>query len=94
MITSELLPALKLWLLPSFAMLGVDSAGPDFGLWVGMQVGAIIGIAGLRPGSVLASHGIMNERTTRTQVPRTLKGRGLGGALRSQNGLSKNPPLR
>ena len=39
MITSELLPALKLSLLPSFAMLGVNSAGPDFGLWVGMHGG-------------------------------------------------------
>ena len=96
-ITSELLPALKLSLLPALAMLGVDSAGPDFGLWVGMMIGAITGIAGLRPGSVLVSQVIMNEHmTSRSQVPRTHKGRVLSGPLVFSGPRTgcQNPPLR
>jgi hypothetical protein len=42
---TELLIGLKLSLLPALAMLYVSSAGPDFGLWIAVEFGAIAGIA-------------------------------------------------
>ena len=48
-LSAELLSALKLSLVPALAMVGVDSPGPDFGLWMGVMFGAITGIAALRP---------------------------------------------
>jgi hypothetical protein len=48
--SSELLPVLKLSLLPSLAMAGLNEPGPDFGLWTAVLFGAISGIAAFRPG--------------------------------------------
>ena len=48
-LSAELLSALKLSLVPALVMVGVDSPGPDFGLWMGVVFGAITGIAALRP---------------------------------------------
>ena len=48
-LSAELLSALKLSLVPALAMAGVDSPGPDFGIWMGVIFGAITGIAALRP---------------------------------------------
>jgi hypothetical protein len=48
-LSAELLSALKLSLVPALAMAGVDSPGPDFGLWMGVVFGAITGISALRP---------------------------------------------
>ena len=48
-LSSELLPALKMSLIPALFMACVVTAGPDFGIWVGVVFGAITGIAGLRP---------------------------------------------
>ena len=49
-LSSELLPALKLSLIPALFMAGVVATGPDFGIWTGVVFGAITGIAALRPG--------------------------------------------
>jgi hypothetical protein len=46
---SELVPALKLSLIPALFMASVVTAGPDFGIWTGVVFGAIAGIAALRP---------------------------------------------
>jgi hypothetical protein len=46
---AELLLALKLSLLPAFAMESLVSSGPDFGLWMAVTFGAITGIAALEP---------------------------------------------
>jgi hypothetical protein len=48
-LSSELLPALKLSLLPSLAMASFNEPGPDFGLWTAVVFGAITGIAAIRP---------------------------------------------
>ena len=48
-LAAELLSAMKLSLLPAFMMLGVDAAGPDFGLWMGITLGSITGITAFRP---------------------------------------------
>ena len=48
-LSAELLSALKFSLVPALAMAGVDSAGPDFGLWMAVVFGGITGIAALRP---------------------------------------------
>jgi hypothetical protein len=47
-LSAGLLSALKLSLVPALAMAGVESPGPDFGLWMGVVFGAITGIAALR----------------------------------------------
>ncbi len=44
----EMLPALKLSLLPPLLMLGISAPGADFGPWVGFLFGAIAGIAASR----------------------------------------------
>jgi hypothetical protein len=49
--SAELLPALKLSLLPALVMVGVDSAGSDFGPWISVVFGTITGIAALHPRS-------------------------------------------
>jgi hypothetical protein len=46
---AEILPALKLSLVPVLAGASVVSAGADFGLWVGVGFGAICGIAAITP---------------------------------------------
>jgi hypothetical protein len=46
---AELMPALKLSLLPEMAMLGVAAPAPDFGMWVAVVLGALAGTAMLRP---------------------------------------------
>ena len=48
-LSTELLSALKLSLVPALVMAGVNSPGPDFGLWMGVVFGAITGIAALHP---------------------------------------------
>ena len=40
-LSMELLSALKLSLVPALVMAGVNSPGPDFGLWIGVVFGAI-----------------------------------------------------
>jgi hypothetical protein len=50
-LSTELLSALKLSLLPALAMTSVDSAGSDIGPWMAVVLGAITGVAALRPGS-------------------------------------------
>src|ERR1700683_3151210 len=47
--SSEMLPALKLSLLPALAMASLNQPGPDFGLWMAVMFGAISGVAALRP---------------------------------------------
>lgn len=49
-VEAELLTGLKLSLPPALAMLCVAAAGPDFGLWFGIILGAITGITAFRPG--------------------------------------------
>jgi hypothetical protein len=49
-LSSELLPVLKLSLLPSLAMAAVNAPGPDLGLWMAAICGAISGVAVFRPG--------------------------------------------
>jgi hypothetical protein len=48
-LSDELLPALKLSLLPVLVMAGVAAPGPDFGSWMAVVFGAIAGIAAVRP---------------------------------------------
>ena len=48
-ISSEMLPALKLSLVPGLAMAGLNQPGPDFGLWAAVVFGAIGGVATFRP---------------------------------------------
>ena len=48
-LSSELVPALKLSLIPALLMACVVTAGPDFGIWTGIVFGAIAGIAAFRP---------------------------------------------
>jgi hypothetical protein len=43
-LTTELLAALKLSLLPALAMAAVASPGPDFGVWMAVTFGAITGV--------------------------------------------------
>ena len=45
----ELSWGLKLSLLPALAMVGVNSAGPDFGLWMAVVLGAVAGVAKSNP---------------------------------------------
>jgi hypothetical protein len=55
-LSAEVLSALKLSLVPALVMVGVDSPGPDFGLWIGVVFGAITGIAALRPARSSIGH--------------------------------------
>jgi hypothetical protein len=48
-LSAELLPVLKLSLLPSLVMAALNEPGPDFGLWMAVVFGAISGIAAHRP---------------------------------------------
>jgi hypothetical protein len=61
-LSEELLTALKLSLVPALAMAGVDSAGPDFGLWMAVIFGAITGIAVFRPAPSLISRVAADRR--------------------------------
>ena len=54
--SSELLVGLKLSLLPALALLAVNGAGPDFGLWMGVVFGAIAGIAACDPARSSIGH--------------------------------------
>ena len=62
-LSAELLSALKLSLVPALVMLGVNSPGPDFGLWMGVVFGAITGIAALRPVRSSVGHVAATART-------------------------------
>jgi hypothetical protein len=53
-LTTELLGALKLSLLPALAMAAVDFPGPDFGLWIAVIFGAISGVGSLQPRRISA----------------------------------------
>ena len=55
-LSTELLSALKLSLVPALVMAAVNSPGPDFGLWVGVVFGAITGIAAFHPVPSLIGH--------------------------------------
>jgi hypothetical protein len=66
-LSAELLPALKLSLLPALTMAGVAAPGPDFGPWVGVIFGAVAGIAALRPELGSASR-VDAGRPLRTRV--------------------------
>jgi len=78
----ELLWALKLSLLPALAMAGVDSSGPDFGIWMGVVFGAITGLAAYDPRRSAVNPGVAKRSI-----------RSVGG--RRANGWSKSPtPLR
>jgi hypothetical protein len=50
-LSTELLAALKLSLLPALAMAAVDSPGADFGAWMAVALGAITGVAVSIPSS-------------------------------------------
>jgi hypothetical protein len=78
----ELLWALKLSLLPALVMAGVDSSGPDFGIWMGVVFGAITGLAAYDPRRSAVNPGVAKRSI-----------RSVGG--RRANGWSKSPtPLR
>jgi hypothetical protein len=55
-LSTELLAGLKLSLLLALAMVGTNAAGPDFGLWMGVGFGAIVGVAALHPGRSSIGH--------------------------------------
>lgn len=69
---AELLPTLKLSLLPALAMECLVSGGPDFGPWVAVIFGAITGIATLNP-----------ERRSVRQIASDVSGRTQMGADRA-----------
>ena len=78
-LSPELLFALKLSVLPALTMVGVNSPGPDIGPWMGVVLGAITGIAALRPvrssiGHVAADRPI----TVRTRGRRAIGRRAFG----------------
>jgi hypothetical protein len=74
--SAELLIALKMSMLPVFIMAGVVSAGPDFGPWAAVVLGAITGIAAIRPKRGAVG---MNMQDTSMQKPAsrrtTIRGR-------------------
>jgi hypothetical protein len=53
----ELVAALKLSLLPALVMAGVSAAGPDFGQWTAVILGALTGIAVVHPKSSFLGRG-------------------------------------
>jgi hypothetical protein len=66
--TEEMLPALKLSLAPALAMAALATSGPDFGPWVAVVLGAIAGVAALRPlrsAQTRASSAFLAERGSR-----------------------------
>jgi hypothetical protein len=78
-LSAELLSALKLSLVPALAMVGVDSPGPDFGLWMGVVFGSITGIATLRPMPSLIGHVAADRpKTARTRGRRAIGSQAFG----------------
>ena len=78
-LSTELLSALKLSLVPALVMAGVNSPGPDFGLWIGVVFGAITGIAALRPvPSLIGRVAADRSMTARTGGRRAIGSRAFG----------------
>jgi hypothetical protein len=79
--SNELVTGLKLSLIPALAMAGVNSAGPDFGLWVAVALGAVAGVAESNPqrgsslntpfisGSIAARPEFMNRNMRSVRLP-------------------------
>ena len=93
----ELLPALKLSLLPALTMAGVAAAGPDFGPWIATLFGAITGIALLRfdpspVGRVAEDKPISAWRGGRGAIGRRAFGRSMASAPRQVRGPGKPAP--
>ena len=93
----DLLPALKLSLVPVLCMAGVVTAGPDFGVWMGVVFGAIAGIAALRSGrSSIAGEvdeGPLPMRATGfREMPRRAFGRSTAPRRRQNNGSNRPAP--
>jgi hypothetical protein len=77
-LSAELLPILRLSLLPALAMAGINTAGPDFGIWIGVVFGAIGGLLAFRirpyTAGYIARNGPIPEsvgsaRSTGTRAP-------------------------
>jgi hypothetical protein len=74
-LSDELLPALKLSLLPCLMMGAVAAAGPDFGPWSGVVFGAITGVATLRPKYGSVGHIAADQPTATLAGARATTGR-------------------